>query len=197
MAPRLCWEAPPAPGGRRRNSGRRLSRPLYCCRRRRARARSSSRSRPPAAGLSRPGHRLQLAVSGGGPGASGPGAREGRARGESLTEHPGERGCGESRRRRGRAGATAGSPGSALRRRHEPAAGCLRPSGRAGAGVLGPARRERAVSADPGCGSDARPPPLLGASPVPHRDRVGVGRLLLRGDSEAWPARGTSRCTRK
>lgn len=142
MAPPLFWEAPPSPGGRSRNSGRGLSRPLCSCCRRRARARSSSRSRSPAAGLSRPGCRRQLAVSGGGPGAWGPGAREGRAQGEARAERPRERDWGESRRRRGRAEGTAGSPGGALRSWHEPTAGCTRPSGGAWAGVPGPPGRD-------------------------------------------------------
>lgn len=163
MAPRLRWEAPPAPSGGRRNSGRRLSCPL-CRRRRRARARSSSRSRSWAAGISRPGHRGQPAVSGGGPGAQGPGAqrpgaREGRAQGEAIAERPGERGRGECGRWWGGAEGTVGSPGCAPRDWHEPAAGCPRPSGRAWVGVPGPARRGRVVSVDRGPGSDARPLP--------------------------------------
>lgn len=85
-------KAPPAPGGRSRNSGRGLSRP-FCRRRRRrhrARARSSSRSRSPAAGVSRPGsHRRRSAVSRGGPTTRRPGAREGWALAEDRAERPG------------------------------------------------------------------------------------------------------------
>lgn len=190
MAPPLFWEAPPSPGGRSRNSGRGLSRPLCSCCRRRARARSSSRSRSPAAGLSRPGCRRQLAVSGGGPGAWGPGAREGRAQGEARAERPRERDWGESRRRRGARAARSGAGTSPQR------------DARGRAAALGLGFRARLAGTcgfgGPGFGLRCAPPARARSISGPTLEPGRGGGTSPAGQQRSRvPARDTSRCALK
>lgn len=164
-------KAPPAPGGRSRNSGRGLSRP-FCPRRRhrrrRARARLSSRSRSPAAGVSRPGsHRRRSAVSRGGPTARRPGAREGRALAEDRAERPGS--------------GVEGSPGGG-------GAALRGPRGvqaaRSGAGTS-PPRLARDRRPALGGGSGARPAGTCGFGGPGFRARVSGWGTRPVGSSEA------------